>query len=336
MPDTDERSVDLSPLTSRLDELEARVASGLTVHEPPPPVDVRAAFTALVREYGQNRNTRALADMVSATNTGLTDPGRTTTEIIDYIDGMRYFVGEAGVSPFPQSGIVSTYPRITQRALVDAGDGEKTEAPSQDVQSDTVNFTGVWYKGALDISYELIRTSTPGAVEVAVESMLTQAAIHSEQVFVAAVEADATASGAAIDFTSYATFVASVRPQVAAIRKATGVNTPKLALTEDSFTDLLSLVDSDGRRILSANAPSNADGTSLLTDQRVNVAGIVCFESPESTVDVLFNTKALRKAELPPVQLASDNVALMGRDVGLLGNIITELVYPAGIVAFTA
>lgn len=332
----DERTVDVSPIVTRLDQLEARMASGLTVHEPPPPVDVRAAFTNLVRSYGQDRRTRALADMVSADNTGLTDPGRTSMEIIDYIDSMRYFIAEAGASPFPPSGIVSTYPRITQHTQVGAGTGEKTEAPSQAVESDTVNFTGVWYKGALDISYELIRTSTPGAVQVAVESMLTQAALHSEGVFVAAVEAGATASGAVIDFTDYGTFVASVRPQVAAIRKATGVNAPKLALTEDSFTDLLSLLDADGRRILASQGPSNADGTSLLTDQRVNVAGVVCFESPESTVDVMFNTKALRKAELPPVQLATDNVALMGRDVGILGNIITELVYPAGIVAFTA
>lgn len=299
---------------------------------------MRAAFTELVTRYAADPSQRSLqfADMVSGTNTGLTATERTSQEIIDYLDAERYFLNQVARLPFPETGVVHTLPRKTQRSQLGQA-AEKAPAPSRSVQTDTVQFTGEWYKGWLDISYELIRTSSPGAVSVAVEDMLEQAALDSEQMFVAAVEAEATASGAVIDFTSYKTFITSVRGAVRTIRAAAGKGAaPKFALTSDSWDELLAFVDANDRRLLSTTGPMNADGSAGLTAEQVDIAGLRFFESPHSTVDVGYNDNSLRASELPPLQLSADNPQLVGRDVAILGNIMAVTRVPAGIVAFTA
>lgn len=339
MPDTPTPAPVVDPaVTERLDRMEARLLDAVSEPAPPAPIDVRAAFAELVTTYGADPSQRTLrfADMVSGTNTGLTDTARTTQEIIDYLDAERYFVGQVASMPFPTTGVVHTLPRKTQRSQVGQA-AEKAPPPSRAVQTDTVSFTGDWYKGWLDISYELIRTSSPGAVAVAVDDMLAQAALDSEQRFVAAVEAAATASGAAIDFTSYGAFIKSVRGAVRTIRDAAGKGaSPKFALTSDSWDELLAFVDANDRRLLATTGPMNADGTAALVAEQVDIAGLRFFESPHSSVDVGFNDNSLRVSELPPMQLSADNPQLVGRDVAILGNIMAVPRVPAGIVAFTA
>lgn len=325
---------DVATLSARVEHLETRALLA-HVTEPPPPVDVRAAFTDLVTAYGANRANLALADMVTTGNAGLL-PIDYRSEIISYLDSARYFVSQAGRSDFPATGTRSQYPKVTQHTQVGDRGAEKSGPPSRALTTDWVYFDGQWYAGVLDISYELIRTASRDVVAFAVEDMLAQAAIDSEMKFVAKVEDGATAGGAAISFTDYKAFVTSVRAAVRAVRAATGVNQPKVAMTSASFDKLLTLVDGDNRRALAASGGVNSDGASLLTDQAVSVAGVYFFESPHSTVDVAFNTKALRAAELPPQTLSADNVPLLGRDVAVLGNIITEIPYPAGVIKFAA
>jgi hypothetical protein len=48
---------------------------------------------------------------------------------------------------------------------------------------------------------------------------------------------------------------------------------------------------------------------------------------------VAFNDNSLKRSELAPVQLSADNVALVGRDVAVLGNIMAIPRIPAGVIA---
>lgn len=324
-------------LADRLDQVEARLLAA--VREPDPtPVDVAAAFTRAVTAYGEDSSRRQLqfADMVSSNNTGLTSTERTTQQIIDYLDTERYFLNQVARMPFPETGIVHTLPEKINRSQVGTA-AEKAPAPSAAISTGTAQFTGAWYKGWLDISYELIRTSSPGAVAVAVDDMLGQAALHSEQTFIAAVEAAATASGAVIDFSTYGAFIKSVRGAVRTIRTVAGKGaTPKFALTPDSWDELLAFVDANDRRLLATTGPMNADGTAGLTADVVTLAGLTFFESPHSGVDVGYNDNSLMASELPPLQLSADNPQLVGRDVAILGNIMAVTRVPAGIVSFEA
>lgn len=331
---TTDADPDLAPIAERIDQLEARIA---TAERPPPEVsqrpDVPAVFTAMVREYGQDRSRigRNAADMVTGGNPGLTSTERTSQEIIEYFDATRYFCSRVAAMPFPETGITHTLPVKTQRSQVGQA-AEKSAPPSRAITTAVTQFTGVWYKGYLDISYELIRTSSPGAVTVAVDDMLEEAAVESELEFITYVESAAT-DLAPLDFTDYGSFVASVRAAVRAVRAAAGKGQPKFALTSDNWDKLLGFVDTTDRRQLATMGAQNADASALLTAEEVGLAGIVFFESPHSTIDIAFNDNSLKRSELPPLQLTADNVPLIGRDVGVLGNIMAVTRIPAGIIA---
>ena len=71
------------------------------------------------------------------------------------------------------------------------------------------------------------------------------------------------------------------------------------------------------------------------TAESFAVGGIAVFHAPALASDVLFNQKSLRKSERPPDQVTATNVALMGRDIGILGATIALPLYPTGIHKFT-
>ena len=94
-------------------------------------------------------------------------------------------------------------------------------------------------------------------------------------------------------------------------------------------------VDTTDRRQFATIGSTNADGSASLDSVTMIVGGLEFFESPESAVDLAYNDVSLKKAELAPMTLAADNVALIGRDVGILGNIMCIDRVPAGILAFS-
>jgi hypothetical protein len=168
-----------------------------------------------------------------------------------------------------------------------------------------------------------------------VENLLQQYAFVTDKAFTLAAETAASATGAVLDFTSYKTFVTQISNGAQLIRGITGAPGDRLSLTPASWTKLLSLVDADGRRVLATNGPTNADGSAQLTATAVDVGGILCFLNSNAAEDMQYNEVALRKAEKPPTTLTSDNVALMGRDVGVLGAFITLPLYPTGIKVYS-
>jgi hypothetical protein len=107
-------------------------------------------------------------------------------------------------------------------------------------------------------------------------------------------------------------------------------------LTTASWQALIGLMDAEGRRIFAPVGASNADGSASLLARSINVGGISCIHNPRSAEDVQTNTKSARVGEKPPVTLTSDNVALMGRDLGVLGAMLFVPAYPAGILTYAA
>jgi HK97 family phage prohead protease len=334
---TETREVDLAPITERLDQLEARMVDTRTQAPAPQPLQVREAFARMVIDYADDRSKISQrADMVQSGNVGLTDKGRTSKEIVDYFDSQRYFVSQVASIPFPESGIVHRLPVKVEHSQVGQAP-EKTAPPSRAVATGYDDFTGEWYKGYLDISYELIRTSTPGAVQIAVDDMLDQAAYQSELLFVTAVETASTLSaGGALDFTSAGTLGTDVRAVVRELRAAAGRGLPKFALTSDSYDKLVTMTDADGRRLWSTVGPTNADGSSDLVQDAVTAFGVLFFDSPHSSADIAFNDNSLKRSELPPLTLSADNVPLIGRDVAVLGNIMTVPRIADGVLRLAA
>lgn len=327
------REVDLAPITERLDQLEARMAERRT--ERPRTLGVREAFVLQLQQSAESRKLRALADVVSAGNAGVLPPAW-SSEVVSYIDSMRYMVPRTGSLGFPATGHSISVPKITQHTLVGPRGAEKSEIPSRALTTGSDTYTASWYAGGVDVSLEVIWQSDPSVWALVVEDLMAQYAIVSDTAVTTGAETAATAGGAALDTSSYGALVADLITTAELIRAETGVPGDTVAATTATFQAILGLVDADGRRILATSGGSNADGSAGLTSQSVGIGGIEVFHNPRATVDLQYNTKSLRVAEKPPVTLTSDNVALMGRDVGVLGALIVAPLYPAGIVKYAA
>jgi HK97 family phage prohead protease len=273
---------------------------------------------------------RALADVIG------TAPGNASgliysqrvSEVLNAIAGLRPLFDAAGKVPFPSSGYGLNFPRITQHTQVAKRTAEKAEAASRELTLDQGQFAMEWFAGAVDVSLELIAQSDPSVLEVVVDDLLAQYAVATEAEFASDSVASATAGGAVLPVSTWAAFAAAVIGTSADIRAATGIPGDRLALTDASWAAVVGL--------LNPAAPAANPGTAPdLTAEAINVGGVLAFHAPALASDLQFNTRSLRNSERTPDTVSSNNVALMGRDIGIIGATIALPLYPAGIVKYT-
>lgn len=328
-----EATVDLAPITERIDQLEARMIAP----QPTPArnLSVREAWVMQLTDARATGHLRAIADVLSSGNAGALPPSW-SSEVLGTINADRYLIPRLAKVGFPSTGYVLTIPRVAQHTLVGPRGTEKTEIPSRALTTSSSNYTATWYAGGVDIALELIMQSDPAIYGLVVADLTAQYAQVTDKAVTLALETAATATGAILDFTSYKTFVAGVVAASEGIRVITGRPGDKLSLTPASWGKLIGLTDADGRRVLASNGATNADGSANFVSQSVNIGGIEAFFNANAVEDMQFNDVSARVAEKPPTQISSDNVALMGRDVGILGAVIPLPLYPTGIKVFSA
>ena len=140
-------------------------------------------------------------------------------------------------------------------------------------------------------------------------------------------EAAATAAGTPIVFTNWGAFAGSVLAGNTAIRNATGGAGDRVALNSASWASLITM--------LNPAVPATLPGPSApdFNAESVTLFGITFFHVPLlDATSLQFNVKSLRKSEKAPDTVTATNVALMGRDIGVLGATIHLPLYPAGIL----
>lgn len=326
-------TVDLAPITERLDQIESR----MTAPAPAPAtvVQVRDALAMAVREFAATGQRRALSDVVSSGNAGILPPDWDRA-VLNVLDTRRPVIGASGSTAFPVSGMTKDYPRVTQNTLVGARGAEKSEVPSRALTTATDQFTAAWFAGAVDVAIELIEQSDPSVVNLVVSDMLSQYAIATETAHTGAAETAGTAHGAGLDTSSYGAFIADVIGNGTDIEAATGKFGDQLAVVQADWIAILGLLDGDNRRVFATQGSTNADGSASLSATSINVGGVNVFYSPRSTVSMQFNDVALLAGEKAPQQLTSVNVALAGRDYGVLGGLLSVPRIAAGIIKYAA
>lgn len=325
-------TVDLAPVMQRMDQLEARMSA-------PPPAPAR---TLSVREAlglqladAKKGKLRALADVISSGNSGVL-PQAWSSEVRNTLDGQRYMFPRVGSVPFPAAGFSLAVPKVLTHTTVGPRGAEKTEIPSSALTTGQDFYTATWYAGGVDIALELVLQSDPAILAVVVDDLLSAYAIVTDTALTRALETRATPAGSTLDTTSYGAFAADIVTTGEQIRAATGAFGDMLSVTTASWKKIIGFVDTQGRRILATGGAVNSDGSAQLTAGSVDVGGITVFHNPRAAEDMQYNTKSARVAEKPPLQVSSDNVALMGRDFGILGAFIDLPLYPAGIVVHSA
>ena len=99
----------------------------------------------------------------------------------------------------------------------------------------------------------------------------------------------------------------------------------------------ITLVDAGDRRLFATQGSQNADGSAGLLARSIDVGGVSCFHSPRSVEDMQFAAANYLVGEKAPLQVSGDNVALMGRDLGILGAVLQVPTYGAdGLHVFSA
>ena len=322
---------DVDSLQARVDQLEAR-ASAPTA-PPAPVVQPRDALAMAVREFASTGQRRALADVVSSGNAGILPPDWDRA-VLNVLDTRRPVIGASGSTSFPVSGMTKDFPKVTQNTLVGARGTEKTEVPTQALTTATDQFTAGWFAGAVDVAIELIEQSDPSVVNLVVSDMLAQYAIATETAHAGAAETAATSHGAVLDTSSYGAFINDIILIGTDIEAATGKFGDQLACVKADWIAILGLLDGDNRRVFATQGSTNADGSAGLAATSINVGGVNVFYSPRSTVTMQFNDVSLLAGEKAPQQLTSVNVALAGRDYGVLGGLLSVPRIAAGIIKY--
>ena len=342
------RAVEFDPEAYKA-ELEERLETRMReyVAQPPAVLEGKQEFSgrdvligaltkAITKEPLENRALDdVIGDLGAADASGVLYDEFWAGGLVGFTDSLRPLFSNSGAAPFPSGGYGLVTPRRTQTTVVGEHTPEKSEVPSQAYQADQQTFEMKWFAGAVDISMQLIEQSNPAIMGLVVDDLLSQYARATEADMVAQTESAATSVGNVVPVIDYEGFIAGVIATGELIRAATGVPGNWLGLITVDWIALLGLVDGDNRRILSTTNPRNADGSADFFSQSFNVGGVNVFHSFDSVASVQYNFNSLRKAERAPMRVEQNNVALMGRDVGVLGATIVVPLDPAGIYKYT-
>lgn len=292
-----------------------------------------------LRTYAANALAhRALADQLTTdSNAGVTTAGimqdvhglvSRGRPAINAFGGPRPILQDVGMS------VDWPYYDGTLSSLVGAQSAEKAEITSAKVQIKKGTEALVTYAGGSDISYQLIRRSSPAYLEVYARVMLLAYAVVTDAAFVTELETGSVTSDfaealSAVDATEFKNLVidASI-----AVQTATGIPAEFILAGPAAFAQFAKLFTP----ITTAPTllPSGSTGITDLRSLTVNVGGLPIIYVPSLTTGKLIvsNREAAAWYEEGPFQAVDEDVAKLGRNVAYWGMGAGARFIPAGII----
>jgi hypothetical protein len=296
------------------------------------------ALTAISGEKVPDMELRALADVITADNLGVV-PKNIRDELIGIIDPSRPFLESTTEVDPGDSGMVQTFPRITQRPVTAVQAAEKAELASQKTIIGTVDFGVTTIGGAGDLSIQLLKRSSPTFLGLWLQLLAEQYAIDADDLGVDAL-------------------LAAVGVQV-----GTGVFDPETFLFGESFTNAGEVSKSALMRpnrmwlstqayvaMVDARTPAGGGGTPMypglvalegVTDRsnggpaQMTLRPVLTPSLDDEAVDVIIGpSRGFAWAEDGTYTLQADVPSKAGRDVGLVGMIWYMPIYPAAFTTY--
>lgn len=347
-------SLDLTPVTDRLDRVEQRMealaiqAAAPAAAEPQGIYRFRSAGEYLkaaaedrdlARELG-----RALADDTTADNAALVQPAwlRQVQGIVSF---GRPSVSAFGVAGLPSSGMEVRWPKInTETTAADADlvavqSTEKTEIATNIITTTYGSADIATFAGGADISYQLIRRSDPAYLDVWTRYMAKAWSVVTERAFLNPLWDDGATTESAYDMDSDTDgaellrllFLASVE-----VETATGSPAEFVLASTEAFTKLSAMT-----RIVPAYAGnmSMAAGNATANTLSVSVNGLQIIHAREiadaaGSGRVAFcvsNRQAAKWHEDGPFTITAEDVAKLGQNVAVWSLGAPALYIPAGV-----
>jgi phage head maturation protease len=327
-------AADAADPTFSLEELADQLAPFLAAQRKDP--HRLAAFLSLADYYEQAFDGRvepfALVDQVTTDNPGVVPPAW-LSEIQGIIAVDRPSITAFGSTPAPAAGMSVTWPYFNGdiKTLVAKQVTEKTEIHSVKVSLLKGQVDLETYAGGSDISYQLLKRSSPDYRAAYMELLLSGYNYLTDAVFITAVAAAAAdgptwspATGDAAGLRT-ALFGASM-----AVRSATGQPATVAIAADDVF---LAIAGLDGL-YPAPYGTNNATGTADAASLSINVSGIDVINDPWAPPGTLVvgNGRAAKWIEDGPYTATAEDVAKLGQDNAIWGMGAPGVFSPAGIV----
>ena len=208
------------------------------------------------REQAQERLTRAVANTLTADIPGLL-PRQHLAQIIDVIDKSRPVVAASRKLTLTAGQI--TFPKITQRPIVDVQTAEKTELPSQKMMVAMGQASAAVYGGAGDLSWQDVVWSNPDALALWFDLAAEAYAQRTETAACAALVAD-PGTPIAVATPDLAGWLAAITQAAGEIYTATKRRANTIACDIATGYTLLGLVGSDSAGVRDRRAGLARDG----------------------------------------------------------------------------
>lgn len=274
---------------------------------------------------------RALADIITTDAPGVMTPG-VQGQVRGIMDPGRPGVTAFGREGLADSGMSVDWPYYagtlaTLATLVGVQAAEKSEITSAKVPILKGSTPLATYAGGADISYQLLRRSSPSYLEAWSRIMLAAYAVVTDKAFVDAIELAATGSvpltwgTADNDAVRSAIFGASVK-----VQDATGRPAEFVLAAADTFAAIGGALNPAPIQ----NAIGQADARTLAPV----LSGLPVRYDPnvDAGTAVVSNSLAAAWHEDGPFQASEEDVAKLGRNVAYWGMGATAVYSPAGVV----
>ena len=274
----------------------------------------------------------ALQVATVAENTGMVPPNY-LRDVIGIIDNSRPFISSIETAPLPASGMKIFTPKLGAQATV-ALTAEGAEFSSTDTAVSFQEDTVVKFAGAGRLDVELVDRSDPSFLDLYIREL---AASYAQKTDAYAANIAAQNSAASTGSTIYKSIADGIADSFGVMRM-----TPNRLLVATGggeggidFSGLLGAVDSTGRPIFAAAAPSNANGLISQGSTAGTVAGLSLVVDPNYTGNdagakyaLVYPSNAMRFHESAQIQLRTAVVANGQLDIGLYGYCAVVNRYP--------
>jgi hypothetical protein len=280
---------------------------------------------------------RALADQITTNNPGVIPPGWVST-VYGIVDrGRPVITALGGQRGLPDSGMDINFPYFDGdiKALVGVQATQKTPITSVRVDLKKGTEAIETYAGGSDLSYQLIRRSSPSyrtaylQIMAAAYAAATEAGMEQNLLAKAGqtLQFDFTAATTA-DLLAAALFAAS-----GMVRNATGAPADTVVASSDQFGAIGALPG-----LWPANyGTSNTRGTAQASTLRINVSGLEVVEGPYLPVKTILVTNAEAAGWYGdgPFTVTSEDVEKLGQNIAVWGMGTAVATLPLGIVHLT-
>jgi hypothetical protein len=326
-----------SEMVNRMTALEARGSSSA-----PSPLAAYASLGHYIIAAQSDPDAAVLLARVLADQTTVNNPGVMPPAFVRDVKGNLTAIREAiaafgGGQSLGDSGMALEWPYYDGdlKTLVGKQAAEKTEITSVRVDLKRGTAPIVTFAGGSDISYQLIRRSSPSYVEAYGRIMLAGWALTTEAEFEGDLLAGATGSividwlTATADAIRAAFFEASQ-----AVKAATGSPASAALASSDVFAHLGGIPG----LWPAPYGTQNIAGTATASTLAINVSGLAVIEAPFFPVNTMLfgNGSAAAWHEDGPFIATAEDVAKLGQNRAVWSMGATGIYLPAGLVASAA